>query len=201
MNKTNYNDLKQFDLAFPGHWIEGEDRDRASQVQHILSLIQGLFTEAVVSCALFKPITGANIKDCIARFRKGDESAYERCLNGLYAKAFVFALDGIQKLLHRLSESLNPPQEVNRLYKEYKKHFGHLKHIRDSAIHIEDRGRGKTRTQKPLDTYIIVLGCFIEKRYAFTGEDGKQYEIEISETTLKTAKRIIQKIINSYSWM
>jgi hypothetical protein len=201
MNKINYDNLKQFDLTFPGHWVEGEDRDRAFQTQHILSLIQGLFTEAVVSCALFQPITGLNIKACIARFRKGDESAYERCLNGLYAKAFVFALDGIEKLLRRLSDSLNPPKEVNHLYKEYKKCFGHLKHIRDSAIHIEDRGRGKTRDQKPLDTCIIVLGCFIEKRYAFTGEDGKQYEIEISESTLKTAKRIIQKIINSYSWM
>jgi len=200
MNEVNCDSLKQFDLAFPGHWIKGEDRDEAFQTQQILSLIQDLFTEAVVSYVLFQPITSENVRDYIARFEKRDESPYERCLNGLYAKAFVFALDGIEKLLNRLSENLNPPKEINRLYEEYKKYFGHLKHIRDSAIHIEDRGRGVTRKGKRLDTNIIVLGCFNERRYTFTGEDGMQYEIEISESTLNTAKSIIQDIINSYSW-
>ena len=83
---------------------------------------------------------------------------------------------------------------------EYKNLFGHLKHIRDSAIHIEDRGRGVNRNQKPINTHIIVIGCFIERRFTFTGEDGKQYEIEISDATLNVAKEIIQKIINSYVW-
>ena len=201
MNKLNYNSLKKFDLTFPGHWIKGEDRDQAFQTQHILSLIQGLFTEAIVSYALFRPITAENVRDYIAKFERGDKSPYECCLNGLYAKAFVFALDGIEKLLSRLVVAFNPPKEIKHLHEEYKKLFGHLKHIRDSAIHIEDRGRGKTRKQKPLDTHIIVLGCFIERRYTFTGEDGKQYEIEISESTLNTAKKIIQNIIGSYSWI
>ena len=201
MNKLNYNSLKKFDLTFPGHWIKGEDRDQTFQTQHILSLIQGLFTEAVVSYALFRPITAENVRDYIAKFERGDKSPYERCLNGLYAKAFVFALDGIEKLLSRLVVAFNPPKEIKHLHEEYMKLFGHLKHIRDSAIHIEDRGRGKTRKQKPLDTHIIVLGGFIERRYTFTGEDGKQYEIEISESTLNTAKNIIQNIIGSYSWI
>ena len=201
MNKINYDNLKQFDLTFPGHWIKGEDQDQAFQTQHILGLIQGLLTEAVVSYALFNPITAANVDEYIARFKRGDESAYERCLNGLYAKTFVFALNGIDNLLNRLVVTLSPPEEIKDLYKKYKRLFGHLKHIRDSAIHIEDRGRGKTRKQEPLDTHIIVLGGFIERRYTFTGEDGKHYEIEISESTLKTAKAIIQDIINSYSWM
>lgn len=200
MNKLHYKSLKQFDLTFPGHWIEGEDRDQAFQVQHILSLIQGLFIEAVVSYALFQPIAAENVRDYKDRFERGDETPYERCLNGLYAKAFVFALDGIEKLLNRLVPMSNSPKGIKQLQEKYKKLFGHLKHIRDSAIHIEDRGRGKTRKQEPLDTHIIVLGCFIESRYTFTGEDGRQYEIEISESTLKKAKAIIQEIINSYSW-
>src|SRR5664280_283684 len=102
MNKLHYKSLRQFDLIFPGHWIEGEDRDQAYQVQRILSLIQGLFIEAVVSFALFQPITTENVKDCMDRFERGDETPYERCLNGLYAKSFVFALDGIEKLFNRL---------------------------------------------------------------------------------------------------
>ena len=200
MNKLDYKSLKKFDLTFPGHWIEGEDLNQAFEVQHTLSLIQGLFIEAVVSYALFQPITAENVRDCIERFKTGGETLYERCLNGLYAKAFVFALDGIEKLFNRLVAMCNSRKEIKQLYEEYKKQFGHLKHIRDSAIHIEDRGRGKTRKQEPLDTYIILLGCFIERRYTFTGEDGRQYEIEISESTLIKAKSIIQELINSYQW-
>jgi hypothetical protein len=96
MMKIDVNSLKQFDLNFPGIWINGDDRDQAFQIRHVLGLIQSLFVEAVASYALFQPITAQNVRDFIDR----DESPYERCLNGLYAKAFVFALDGIEKLLN-----------------------------------------------------------------------------------------------------
>lgn len=122
MNKIDYDSLKQFDLTLPGNWIKGEDRDQASQTRHIIDLIQSLFNEAAVSYALFEPITAENVQNHIER----DESPYERCLNVIFAKTFVFALDGIGKLLYRLSANLNPPKEVIRLYKEYKKQFGHL---------------------------------------------------------------------------
>ncbi len=168
--------LKRFDLSFPGIWIEGEDRDWAHKVKHGLSIIEGLFVEAVASYALFQPITYENIRK---RFEE-QESIYEGCLKGLYAKAFVFALHGIEKLLQYLSlDEMRPPIEVQGLCNDYKEIFGPLKHIRDSAIHIEDRGRGVTRKQKPIPTYILVLGSFIDNRFTFTGEDGKQYGVEM----------------------
>jgi hypothetical protein len=201
MDKLNFEILKQFDLTFPGYWLEGEDRDQAFQISHTLNMIQSLFTEAVASYASFQPLTSENINDHFEKWTNNDETPYERCLNGIYAKAFVFALDGIEKLFNHLVTSYSSPEKVKHLHEEYRKLFGHLKHIRDSAIHIEDRGRGKTRKQKPLNTYIVHLGCFIEKRYTFTGEDGKQYEVEISEATLNKAKAILQEAINSYSWI
>jgi hypothetical protein len=203
--------LSQFDLHFPSHWIEGQDRDWAGENARVLRQVENLFIEAVAAYSLFRPITADSIKDAIRDW--GNESPYERCLNGLYAKAFVFALDGIQKFLSRLCEFLAPPQSVRLLYEEYKREFGHLKHIRDSAIHIEDRGRGmkkpcgrgEIRSQERVNTPVILLGCFsgtsITNRFTFTGENGKQYEVEISDTTLFKAKEIIQKIINAYPWV
>lgn len=190
----NPKQLTQFDLHFPGHWIEGTDRNWASESYLVLSNIQGLFIEAVAAYSKFDPITEKNYKNKIY------ESPYSRSLNSIYAKAFVFALDGINKLLSRLCKYLDPPATIKTLRKEYESRFGHLKHIRDSAIHIEDRGRGKTRHEKPLNTSIIIIGSFIDRRFGFTGEDGKQYEIEISDITLLSAKEIIQKVINSYTW-
>jgi len=179
--------LKKYDLCFPGHWIEGEDREWAFRVYNTLSLVQGLFVEAVAAYSLFQPITKENVHEYIRK----DESPYKRCLNGLYAKAFVFALHSIEKLLYRLSVDRNAPTEIQRLYNEYKSLFGHLKHIRDSAIHIEDRGRGVNRHQQTLNSNIIVIGSFIERRFTFTGENGNQYEVEISCATLTTTTPVI----------
>ena len=76
MIKMDVDSLKQFDLNFPGIWINGEDRDQAFQTRHVLGLIQSLFVEAVASYALFQPITVQNVRDFIDR----DESPYERCV-------------------------------------------------------------------------------------------------------------------------
>jgi hypothetical protein len=191
----NLEDLKQFDLSFPSPWIEGKDRDWASDNQLALRNVISLFEEAVAAFWKFDPITAENYKDKI------NESTYSRCLNSIYARAFVYALDGINKILSSICTNLHPPKPVKPLKQEYKKRFGHLKHIRDSAIHIENRGLGKDKEGNPLNTNIIILGSFIERRFAFTGNDGKQYEIEISGSTLITAKDIIQKVIESYDWI
>ncbi|MGO8944347.1 MAG: hypothetical protein ACLQJ7_11825 [Syntrophobacteraceae bacterium] len=189
--------LGRFDLHFPSHLIEGEDRDWAWENKNTLDHVQSLFIEAVAAYSLFRPITvtADNVQEFIQN--KENESPYQACLNGLYAKAFVFALHSIGKLLSHLT----PPVPVRDLFEKYESQFGHLKHIRDSAIHIEDRGRGKTRYQEHLKTNVIILGSFIENRFMFTGEDGKQYEVEVSETTLLKAKAIIQDIINVYPWV
>jgi len=188
--------LRQFDLYFPGSWIEGADRDWAFQSMLVLHQIENLFVESVAAFSLVRPMTIDNYQEFMGR----EHSQYERCLNNLYAKGFVFALDGIYKLLYRLCQYLNPPPAVLLQRDKYIERFGHLKHIRDSAIHIEDRGRGVTRTQNPINTNFLVIGSFIERRFSFTGEDGINYEVEISATTLKDAKAIIQEVINAYSW-
>ncbi len=65
---------------------------------------------------------------------------------------------------------------------------------------MEDRGRGLTRNKTPIKTHIIVLGAFVDNRFTFTGENGRMYEIEISETPLIHAHRILQSVINAYNW-
>lgn len=188
--------LRQFDLYFPGSWIEGADRNWAFQSMLVLGQIENLFVESVASFALFRPMTIDNYHELMDR----EYSPYERCLNSLYAKVFVFGLDGINKLLYRLCQNLKPPPAILPLCEKYNNKFGHLRHIRDSAIHIEDRGRGVSRNQEPINTSLLILGSFIERRFSFTGEDGENYEVEISETTLNEAKAIIQEVINAYSW-
>jgi len=103
-------------------------------------------------------------------------------------------------LLEALKKYLNPPNSVVIFISEYEAIFGHLKYIRDSVAHIEDRGRGVDKHQKRIPTNFLILGAFIERRFGFTASDGKFYEIELSESTLFSAQRILQKIISAYSW-
>jgi hypothetical protein len=187
--------LKKFDLSFPGHWIAGPDRDWAFETALILSLVESAFIRAVASYAMFEPVTASNVQ----LFDLG-QSKYERCLNGIYATSFIVSLDAISKLLEALKKYLRPPDTVITFISEYESAFGHLKHIRDSMAHIEDRGRGVDKYQRRIPTYFLILGAFIEGRFGFTASDGKYYEIELSESTLFSAQQIIQKIINAYGW-
>lgn len=189
-------ELQKFDLSYPGHWIAGSDRDWASETALILSLLEARFVRAAVSYAMFEPITAINVK----QFADLKQSKYERCLNGIYATSFVFSLDAISKLLEALKKYLNPPDAVLTLISEYETIFGHLKHIRDSAAHIEDRGRGFDKYQEKIPANLLVLDTFIERRFAYTAGDGRLYEVELSESTLLSAHRILQGIINAYNW-
>lgn len=128
------------------------------------------------------------------------KSPYESCLNKLYAKVFVYALNNIEKLIFKLPKDEKNQVCIKKLIDNYRNYFGYLKHIRDSAMHIEDRGRGLNRNKERIDTNLLIIGGFLDNRFTFTGEDGKQYEVEISENTLDIAREIIQKIINSYTW-
>ena len=110
MREMNLNDLARFDLYFPGHWVIGDDRDWAFRVKLELGLVQGLFAETVAAYALFQPITRENALEYIEG--KRDESPYERCLNSMYAKAFVFSLHSFGELLHHLSEDTSSPTVV-----------------------------------------------------------------------------------------
>ncbi len=188
--------LQKFDLSFPGHLIDGEDRTWAFQTAHILYLVESQFCRAVASYAMFKPMTADEIK----QYLEQTPSSYERCLNNIYAEAFVYSLNAIRMLLKKLRDTLNPPDKARRLISEYETQFKNLEYIRDSAMHIEDRGRGVDKYQKGIASALIVLGGINGKRFGFTGYNGNLYEIEISQDTLMNAHEIIQSLINSYDW-
>lgn len=192
----NIDQLSKFDLCKPGHWVAGSDHDWAFETYHILSLIEHEFIEAVSAYAMFKPVTSENIKEYLDRQR----SKYEDCLNCIYARAFVLSLDSIRKMLRALERYLNPPDNVRNLILEYEKKFGHVRHIRDSISHIEDRGRAKDKYQKRIPGNILILGSFIGSRYEFTAGDGTCYGIDINEPTLFSVHKILQSIINEYTW-
>lgn len=190
------NRLDKFNLKRPGHWIAGADRDWAFETDLMLTLVENEFICAVVSYDKFKPVTVANVQQYIDR----QPTKYERCLNSVYAKAFVYSLDSITKILKALKRYLNPPNSVKQFISEYESNFRNLVHIRDSLVHIEDRGRGLDKHKKKVPANILALGVFVETRFEVTAANGIRYGIEISESTLTLAHKILQSMINAYKW-
>jgi hypothetical protein len=187
-------ELEKYDLRYSGNWISGSDRDLAFETHHMLNLMEDEFICAVASYSMFVPITIDDL-DC-----SRNQSKYIRYLNCIYAKSFVYSLDSISKILDVLVKQTNAPNALRSLVSQYELKYGHLKHIRDSAAHIEDRGRALDRNLKKIPSKIIVLGSFNERRFEFTGSDGKCYGVDISESTLLSAHEILQAIINAYNW-
>lgn len=187
-------ELMKFDLIYPGHWISGSDRDWASEIAHLLVLIETEFICAVSSYSMFEPLTRKNYDS------KRKQSKYVNYLNTIYAKMFVYSLNSITEILKVFKKYSNLPHDVLVLVSEYKSIFGNIKHIRDSATHIENRGRALDKNGNIIPASLIVLGGFNERRYEFTGSDGKCYGVEISESTLLLAHRILQSIINAFKW-
>ena len=141
--QVNTSKLQKFNLDFPGHWIAGPDRQWAANTQLVLGNIESSFIEAVAAYSLFRPITitDENIEAFLEQWQT--RSRHEICLNGLYAKAFVYSLDTVEKLLSSLCCDLNAPAEVKQLHEEYRQHFWHLKHIRGLC---DPYGRSWART-------------------------------------------------------
>jgi hypothetical protein len=186
--------LEKFNFTYPGHWVSGSDREWAFEIANILSLMEREFICAVASYSMFEPITINNVNCTI------DQSKYSRSLNSIYAREFVYSLDSISKILKVLNSQIGLPGAVHKLISEYDINFENLKHIRDSAAHIEDRGRALGKDRKKISSTIIILGCFNERRFEFTASNGKCCGVDISESTLLLAHRILQAIINAFTW-
>lgn len=182
----------KFDLIFPSPWIGGTDRNVAAETSLILSHIESAFAEAVTACSSADALTPKTIS------RLHTISERESSLSSIYAKAFVLSLHNIGKLLGELCERPDAPAELKSLCDRYWRYFGHANYVRDSALHVEDRGIGLNK-KKRIQTNLLGLGAFIvgpgATRFRYTGEDGMQYEIEISEATLRTAHKILQSVI------
>jgi hypothetical protein len=183
-------------ITFPGRWISGEDRDMAFREHTILDFICSSLNEAIVSANEYVKII--NSEEKLESHERLDEK--QKCKKQIFAKSFVYCLDSISKHLKKLDGKVGKEAEKNILYEKYKMEFGELKHIRDSSMHMEDRGLGLDRNKKPLKTYVVVTGGFINNDYSFSGNDGKHYQIEISKGKVFKAVEIIQELINSYDW-
>ena len=139
---------------------------------------------------------------------------FTRQLPFFYAKSFIFALDGIGKILTqlaKLSETEDVPAGIVDIKNEFYSHFTNLTALRNSFHHFEDRLQGKAfgnpinlqeveheLFEKP--SKVLMLGNLAGNKYSCTSADGSLPFVEISEENLVKAAECIQKVIDEFNW-
>lgn len=131
----------------------------------------------------------------------------------IYAKSFLYAVDRIGKVLARLAERPDLPADAQGACKEFYASFPSLREVRNSAQHVEDRGRGLGKGGKPLDLKpiensmisapggnVLVVDNLNGNRFGATIADGHYAEMEVSAASLTTIRQHIQAVLEALPW-
>jgi hypothetical protein len=97
------------------------------------------------------------------------------------------------------------PNEVRQkliiLKDEFDFEFPHVRDIRHSWQHIEDRMRGKGQNKANLGSTMLVLLSLFGDNLSYTIADGTVHSISISENTFRQAEYYVQKTFDSFEWI
>ncbi len=195
---------------------EDWERERQQEIASVDRLRRGLpaqLTTADTFRAENDLYDEARIEAKRARWRAGQLPAgYRHRLPFLHAKSCVYAVDSIGKALRTLAALDGVPTEIAAVLEEWRRAFPLLVPVRNSAHHQEDRVRGKAG-DKPLDLQpvltgpihapsggVLVIDMLNDNRYGGTLADGSYGEVEISSTTVATARDLVQRALNSFTW-
>jgi hypothetical protein len=137
---------------------------------------------------------------------------FEDSISHLYARAFVYALDGFDRVLGSLAKTEGVPGEVAEIHKRIVSEFPHLRAVRNTAHHPEKRGLALDRKWnpiklKPVDTAFAKLpggAVFLDSlhgsRYGATTENGRIGQVDVSSESMKKLQDILNAVLHSFSW-
>ncbi|MGV3470013.1 hypothetical protein [Limnobacter sp.] len=140
---------------------------------------------------------------------------FEHNLPFIYARTFLYALDAFDKFLGVLAKDPNVPAEVATYHEKVAEVFPHLRGVRNTAQHLEDRARGlgagrnpQPLDLKPIDNGLIsapgggalVLNCLNGSRYGSTMSDGHYGEVDVSPESMQHLQKILEGVFSSFKW-
>lgn len=142
-------------------------------------------------------------------------SEFERNVIPIFARAFVYALDGFAKFLNVLASEPGIPPKINELAARLESMFPDLREVRNTSQHLEDRSRGlgagknpKPMTLKPVQNRLInapgggvlVLNSLNGNRFGCTMSDGHYGEVEVSPQALQLLSTLLHEVLQCFQW-
>lgn len=145
----------------------------------------------------------------------GTPREFEHNLPFMYARAFLYALDAFDKFLAVLSKEADVPEQAAKFHAQMLEEFPHLRGVRNTMQHLEDRSRGlgASRNPKPLDLKPIsngfvhapsggalILNSLHGSRYGSTMADGHYGEVDVSPESMERLQHILEGVLQSFKW-
>ena len=139
----------------------------------------------------------------------------ERNVVSIFARAFVYALDGFDKFLGVLAREHGVPARVTDLSASIESLFPDLRGVRNTTQHLEDRSRGlgagknpKPMTLQPVENGLInapgggvlVLNALNGNRFGCTMSDGHYGEVEVSPQSVQLLSTLLHEVLQCLQW-
>lgn len=139
---------------------------------------------------------------------------FEHNVPFLYARAFLYALDTFDKMLGVLGRESGVPADLADWHAKVEDAFPHLRGVRNTAQHIEDRARGlgAGRSPMPLDlkpvqnNFInapggaLILNSLNGSRYGSTMADGHYGEVDVAPESVERLQLILEGVLGAFQW-
>lgn len=129
-------------------------------------------------------------------------------------RAFLYSLDAFDKFLTVLSCEPEVPDRIADMVKDVATAFPHLRGVRNTAQHLEDRSRGFGAGRnpaplglKPVENEMIsapggalILNSLNGSKYGSTMADGHYGEVDVSRESMQQLQRILHATLESFKW-
>jgi hypothetical protein len=187
-------------LDLPGLWIEGDDRDSASDAQLFLDLAVEAYNQAVVAQRSFdvyiQPLLRSKAEPPRQPVSRTDEIR-----SRIDARAYIFALDELLQFVKILGETPSIPTEAGSLCTRFADDFKHVRRIRNSLHHLEDRVRSIGPRNRPLTTKMLALFVVVDRKIGATTELNQVEYVPITDEFLETIRGRLVELIWAFQWL
>jgi hypothetical protein len=131
----------------------------------------------------------------------------------IHARSYVYALDRLMRTLEFLAGLPDIPQEVVAAPSALREVLPHLRDVRDSVAHHDERRRGVRHGGRPIDLKpmdnklvkaphggVLVTESLNGNLFGSMLANGHYGEVEVSAQILGRATEIVQALIGSFKW-
>lgn len=131
----------------------------------------------------------------------------------VFAKAFLYSIDGIDRTLDVIAAIAGVPDMVKKCQVRFDAAFPHLRDVRNTAHHLEDRTRSLDKRRKPIQLQsitnsfinapgggVLVLNALNGTKFGSTMADGHYGEVDVHPSSMQAIQGVVQELLKAFSW-
>lgn len=118
----------------------------------------------------------------------------------IYARAFVYALDGFDRMLEKLCKEPGVPDRIAAIHASISAAFPDLRGVRDTAHHLEDRARRQAKSKPIPAGGVLALEVLDGTTFGSTMANGMFGQVDVSAESMEKFQGIMQEVLNAFEW-